>query len=201
MGGQKRLDLPYGEPLNTDDTLKHATSAARAWAEEHYGEEILYELRDAEHSGAAYQHQLFDSIDPGNALLIRSLYALLKSQHLARYAEGLFFEEATMNVQIAREGALELLRDKIAVSGRRRPSEKDAFAYLRQEFRYGKPLADFLDDQRQRWVKTKHPRSELGIFWAPPLEADDFFETYEALVSIFRHVLTGEPGRASPCID
>src|SRR5690606_37833813 len=99
------------------------------------------------------------------------------------------------------EGAIDLVREVLAKGGAARTSERDVFDYLRQNFAHGDALAEYLDDQRQRWVKTKHPRSALGVFWAPPIEADDFFETYEALVSIFRHILVGEVGRSSACFD
>lgn len=201
LGGQKRLTLPFDVDLCSEEALASANEGAQAYADELLGHAVCSEVRDAEHSGSAFQELLFAAIDPSNALLIRSLYALLKSQHLAQHGNGVFFEEATMNVQIAREGVIELLRDYIREPGRRRPTEKDVFEYLRQNFRVGDALAAYLDDQRQRWVKTKHPRSDLGVFWAPPLEADDFVETYEALVSLFRHLLSGEPGRSSACFE
>lgn len=200
IGPHKVLDLPYDAPLDSDEALEHVSTHARDWTAEVFGDPPVYALRDAEYSGGDFQQRLYAGIDPTRALLIRSLYALLKSQHMARYADGVFFEEATMNVQIAREGAIQLLSDLIGKPGRKRPSEKDVFAYLRSNFRAGEALAAFLEQQRQVWTKMKHPRSNLGVFWAPPLEADDFFETYEAVVSMFRHIVTGEPGREDSCL-
>jgi hypothetical protein len=139
--------------------------------------------------------ELFEGIDPADDLLIRGLYCLLKSARLMRDLD--FAEEAFMNVQIAREASLELIREVLLADGKSNPSFKDAHLYLVENFKAGESLADFFDHEHQQWITTKHPNSDFGPVWIPPLMADDFYETYEALVSVYRHLITDEPGRAA----
>ncbi len=61
----------------------------------------------------------------------------------------------------------------------------------------GEQLVEYLEEQHEKWVETKHPMSFYGSEWSPSLWADDVFETYECLISIYRHIVLGEPGGSS----
>ena len=178
--------------LNEPETLRCLNTEALSLSEKLVGPKLPYRLREAKCTSAD-QFALLASIDLSNSLLMRGLYCLLKSQHLMCYEQ--FGEEAFMNVQIAREAALELIRERVVANGSKTASYADAHAYIRCNFRLGEALADFFEDQHHRWVATRHPKSQHGTFWTPPLLVDDFFETYSALVSVYRHLLLHEQGR------
>jgi hypothetical protein len=198
--GYRIVDLPKPLRLAGSACTSRLIDAAVSHAREVYGSEVGYELRNVESSGVAFQQDLFASIDPRDQLLIRGLYTLLKSWHLARLPNGSFLEEALMNLQISREAALEILREVLLSKGLSNPSFKDAHDYLHRNFIKGKYLARAFSDLHHLWVWTKHPNSAVGPFWSPPMMADDVFHTYGALVSVYRHILTGEPGRVSACL-
>jgi hypothetical protein len=211
----QRLGIPTTSSLIQDDVLRAVEAEARelcqnvaslcrpdilwTWgfeAEEkrrHSGEgETRYRLRD-EPVVSSERLGVFQAISLDDALLLRGLYCLLKGQHLSLYQ--LFWEEAFMNAQIAREAALELIRARLAANGVKNASYADAHQYLREHFLLGGHLADYLLDQHEKWVATRHPNSRHGAFWTPPLMMDDYIHTHGSLVSVYRHLLLDEPGR------
>lgn len=181
-----RLSLPLALDLSRGDVVEHLRKKAQSASRD------LFALRGADHI-LGDRRALFQNITVDDGILVRGLYCLLKSRHLMSHQQ--FAEEAFMNVQIAREAALELIRETMVKDGESLPSYAAAHDYIRVRFLLGGYLADYLEDQHNRWIYTRHPRSRHGTFWNPPLLADDFYETYEALVSVFRHLLLGEPGR------
>lgn len=187
------LPLPGRADLSSEESLREIRRQALALAENQAVSPL--EFRSWEMSGEKFQRALFERIDPADDLLVRGLHCLLKAGRLMGEAE--FAQEAYMNVSIAREAALELIRDKLESAGVRSPSFRDAHEYVAANFRHGHYLAEELISQHDLWVETKHPRSSFGPTWMPQLMADDLAETYESLISVYRHVLSGEPGRIS----
>jgi len=57
--------------------------------------------------------------------------------------------------------------------------------------------SEYLEEQYEKWIETKHPLSVYGSGWAPSLFVEDISETYDALISIYRHIVLGEPGGSS----
>ncbi|MGB8951353.1 MAG: hypothetical protein WCC06_01615 [Candidatus Aminicenantales bacterium] len=192
-GAQLRLNIGNKELANLK-IIHRIEQLAILTARKTYGNKVRYSLRRAETSGETFQRRLYNGIDTEDALLIRGLSCLLKSQHLLAIECRGFCEDAFINVQIAREGAIQLIRRIIKNSSGAPASYENAYEYIQQNFRKGEALAKYLREQYEKWIMAKHPECRWGIFWSPPLLADDFFETYEALVSIYRHIITGEPG-------
>ncbi len=156
-----------------------------------------YTLRDF-NSDSKVLTDLFDNIEPEEGLLIRGLYTLLKSSLLMQqHVLGDFMEEAFMNMQISREAALELIREHLHYLGNPNPSFKQAHEYLRSNFQIGDGLVEYLEEQHDKWIETKHPLSVFGAEWAPSIQAEDIYETHGILVSIYRHIILGEPGGSS----
>lgn len=156
------------------------------------------ELSTWEMSNLEEQRTIYNAISLRDELLLRGLYCLLKSRLLV--GDRRFGEEAFMNLQIAREAALEMIREVLlakAEVGGRGPSFRDAHAYLVENFRFGEALAEYFSWQHELWIVTKHPASALGPVWIPPLLADDVFDTYASLISVYRHLLLCEEGRAT----
>lgn len=194
-GRTRQLDLAWDTELTTEPSLDAIQATAVAYAWECYGSRASYQLRDTESSDVAFEHALFTGIDVSDQLLIRGLYSLLKSQHLLRAVDGRFMEEAIMNVQIAREAGLDLIRHRLIQAGMQNASFQDAYEYLRNNFRLGDALASYFKEQHDTWIAVRHPDSRFGPHWAPRLMADDYYETYGACVSVYRHLLAGEQGR------
>lgn len=190
-----RIRLPFSllDDLSSEKSLGMIREASLSLANDSGFES--YALVDRKQSSIDFQLDLFESIDPSDDLLIRGLTCLLKAQRLIGDRE--LAQEAYINVSIAREAALEMIREHLEADGHNNPSFADAHDYLVEKFRAGEHLAEFLLYQHRLWVETKHPKSALGPLWMPQLMADDFYETWEALVSVYRHILTGEPGRES----
>ena len=195
-GYQLQLDSRI-EDLSDLEFIHISKAIAINHAHEIYGDGICYQLRRANTSGEDFQRILYNGTDVGDSLMIRGLSCLLKSQHLIHVESNVFCEDAFINVQIAREGALQIIRRLLREKSGKPASYEDAYEYISQNFQAGNFLASYLKEQYDKWIMAKHPESRWGIFWSPPLLADDFFETYEALVSIYRHLISGEPGRVS----
>ncbi len=194
-----KLPLDLSVDLTDPDELQYLRVEADAVAAHWFPERLPYELRDAEDLGDADRQALFDGIDLADELMVRGLHCMLKSQHLN--SNILFGEDAFINIQIAREAGLEMIREVLEEAGHSDPSFADAHQYISDNFKLGEPLAEYFGIQHERWVATRHPKSRFGPYWAAPIHADDFFETYAALVSLYRHLLLSEPGRESACLD
>jgi hypothetical protein len=185
---ERVLDLPNDVHLSDPQSLDSLRTAAEQLCLSVDPPNELYEMR-SDSIDRSDQVAILEAIQYSNNVLMRGLYCMLKSTHL--FVTRMFGEEAFMNIQIAREAALELVRDRI---GGQSVSYADAHSYIRSNFKHGDGLAEFLEDQHDRWVATRHPRSRHGEFWTPPLMVDDYFGTHGAVVTLFRHLLLKEPG-------
>ncbi len=94
-----------------------------------------------------------------------------------------------MNVQIAREASLVLIRERLLSAENPNPSFKDAHQHISDNLEMGANLASFLEAQHDLWVTIKHPLNNLELAWIPQLMADDFYRTYKSLVHLYRYLL------------
>jgi len=154
-----------------------------------------YKFRPVDRSSPDIERKIFENIDSTDSLLIRGLYTLIKSLHLC-FSSYYFMEEAFMNLQISLEAALEIIREHLHYIGDPNPSFNDAKKYIISNFRFGKSLVEVIDMLYETWIETKHPNS-YEQSWAPSIYADDIFDTFGFVVSIYRHIVLDEPGRAS----
>ena len=188
--------IPLTADLSSARTIESCIEAAIALrAENEQANRDIYMLRTVNRSDSNVEKDLFENIDLQDGVLIRGIYTLMKSQLLMQAYD--FMEEAFMNLQISREASLHIIREHLHFLGNPNPSYRDAHDYVRSNFRMGEPLVEYLELQHELWIETKHPMSIYGAGWAPSLGADDVYETYECLVSIYRHIVLGEPGRSS----
>ena len=127
-------------------------------------------------------------------MIIRGLYHLIKCPLLID--NRLFAEEAFINLQISTEAAFHIIRERIRNSGISHPSISEVYDYIESHFTPNASWVDYLEEQYQKWIDTKHPASNVS-YWVPSLFADDVMETYEVLISIYRHILIGEVGGSS----
>lgn len=185
-GEREALDIAPRAPLYLPIVLSAAEKRARSILASRCSG-ARYELYSWQGHEEDLDNALFEAIDPSDELMIRGLYCLLKSARLMHERD--FGEEAVMNVQIAREASLEVIREHLLAEGNPSPSFRDAHRYISENFETG--LADFFERQHDLWVTMKHPNSAFGPIWLPPLMAEDFYGSYKSLVAIYRHLLVG----------
>jgi len=189
-------NIPLSSDLSSDSIIKSCLEAAISLrVENEQSNRKKYVLRTLIHSDPNVEKDLFENIDLRDGILMRGLYTLIKSQLLMHGYD--FMEEAFMNLQVSREAALQIIREHLHFLGNPNPSYRDAHNYIRSNFQLGEELVEYLEEQHEKWIETKHPMSVYGTEWAPSLWADDIYETYECLISIYRHIVLGEPGGSS----
>lgn len=188
--------VPLTSDLSSDNVIEICLkNAINLQTEKESVDRKEYALRTIDRSSPDIEKEIFENIDIENGTLMRGLYTLIKST-LAMHSMY-FMEEAFMNLQISREAALQIIRDRLQAQGISNQSYADVHDYIRSHFEMGESLAEYLQEQHEKWIETKHPMSIFGREWAPSLMADDVFETYECLVSVYRHIVLNEPGRSS----
>ena len=188
--------ISLNSDLSSDSIIEPCLEAAITLRDENeQANRNKYTLRTVIRSEPNIEKDLFDNIDLRDSILMRGLYTLIKSSLLMHVYNSM--EEAFMNLQISREAALQIIRERLRFSGNPNPSYRDAHGYIRSNFQMGESLVEYLELQHEKWIETKHPMSVYGAEWAPSLMGDDIYETYECLISIYRHIVLGEPGGSS----
>ncbi len=195
--------IPPNANLSSDDTILSCLEWAlglRSQKEE--TSRIPYVLRSQRslpRSDSQTENAIFENIDLTNSLLMRGLYTLMKCPLLIQaYSDyPMFMEEAFIDLQISSEAAIEIIRERLHTGGNLHPSKKDVYDYIHSYFDQKSLWVEYLEEQYEKWIETKHPLSRYGSEWAPSLVAEDVFETYGTLISIYRHIVLGEPGGSS----
>jgi hypothetical protein len=139
------------------------------------------------------QMRLLRSIQDGEYTepgLVRGLVCLLKSQMLFDHWQ--FGEEAALAVFTAMESALSALRGRIAAHTQSSASFEDVYRVIESRVRYGAALSDYFKSCWDKRIILAHPENRFGADPIPFLYADDFYETYAALVSMYRLLLIAE---------
>lgn len=195
--------IPVTVDLSSDDAISSCLDYIRGLlAKKREKSRSSYVLRSQQslpRSDAQTEKELFENIDPSNSLLIRGLYHLIKCPLLVTvYPDyNIFMEEAFINLQISTEAAIQIIRERLRAGGNPHPSKKDVFEYINSNFTQNDSWVEYLEEQYEKWIETKHPVSVYGSGWAPSLFAEDIMETYDTLISIYRHIVLGEPGGSS----
>ena len=122
--------------------------------------------------------------------LVRGLVCFLKSAMLFDHWQ--FGEEAALAVFTAMEGALSTMRNRLSASASRPVSFEEVHSAIRSHIRYGDSLSQYFRDCWDKRIVLAHPDNKFGAEPIPFLAADDFYDTYKALVSVFRQLLIGE---------
>lgn len=130
---------------------------------------------------------LFEKIDVSDSLLIRGISYLLKAQMLSR--NFIFTEEAALLAFISLNAALDLVRERLVDQGIKNPTYKDAFKYVESLKEFGNNYSDILEMCWEQRVMLVHPNSKFGILSLGGIFADDFYETYGELTTLYRHLL------------
>lgn len=193
-------DIPITVDLSSDSAISSCIDYARgllAYKEDKSESSyILRSQKSLPRSDAHTEKALFENIKSSNSLLIRGLYHLIKCPLLIS-AGYMFMEEAFMNLQISTEAAIQIIRERIRARGNSRPSKKDVLEYIDSNWPPYTSMSEYIEEQYEKWIETKHPVSVYGTGWVPSLFADDIYDTYSTLISIYRHIVLGEPGGSS----
>lgn len=98
---------------------------------------------------------LYDALLQADNVLLRGVSCYLKSHLLWRY--GLFAEEMGINLYIALEAGLAVLRRRMSAAAGRDVPYHDVFDFIRRTFAYGDPLVEYWQDCRDDRNMLMHP--------------------------------------------
>ncbi len=181
--------LSIGSDLSADNVIDSCVEyAMQLLASNNESNVNQYTLCNTPRSDSDTELKLYENIDPEWGVLMRGLYTLLKSWMIIGIDSHLLMEEAFMNLQISREAAIDIIRDHLRYNENPKASIKDVYNYIRLNFKLGEHLVKDLEMQCESWIQTKHPINEFAEDYTPGLMADDVFEPYDALISIYRQV-------------
>jgi hypothetical protein len=134
------------------------------------------------------QLEIYNAIALEDHLLIRGLGAFLKGDLLS--VHHIFHTEACISLHIAMEATLQIilrrLRKKI-----HNPSNKDASEYICEVFQSQYTPEHYFEDYYTDRIVAVHPSNRIGTFPDAPLSADDFYDLYEQLRSVYDFLITG----------
>jgi hypothetical protein len=140
------------------------------------------------------QPLFFRAISTSNFVLLRGIYALIKSDMLALTYE--FREEAIINTFIALDASFQLVVRHLKALGNKNPTARDAGQWLYETFdeRLGLAYPEdyrYFEEFYDNRVQTLHPGSRLGDLPFAPLAWDDYSHLRSALPGILGYLATG----------
>jgi hypothetical protein len=150
-----------------------------------------HELRrvDAPFSGEVTR--LLDALTAAPVPLLRGVNCYLKAHMLWRH--HYFMEEMGVCLYIALEAGLSVLRRRLSDRADRDVSFHDVFDFVRANFSYGDGLADYWKDAHDDRNALLHPDNDFSPYVIQPMLADDIYELFDPMVSLYRYILIGEP--------
>jgi hypothetical protein len=131
--------------------------------------------------------RLFHTIENSNDAVLRGLVCLLKGQML--FQHWAFQEEAALAIYTSMSAVLGIIRGHLTREKQPDASFADVYEFLASMVSYGEGLTSCLQDCWDNRIILAHPDSRHGAYPIPPLVADDYYETYQLLVSLWRFVL------------
>ena len=191
---QQHLSWPVGHqvPKETKDQLwSQARELAKKARSHSYAMPFTdepYERLTLGSPGAV--RALIDAIDPTDPLLLRGLQKFLTANHLIALPP--FLEEAGFAAFVSREAALLLLRRMVQERDGRRISMEQALNQIRNEFPTGVPFVEVLESDHEARNMIAHPANEFGVFWTPPVHAEECYDSIYSAVYLYRYLLLGE---------
>ncbi|MGR6838076.1 hypothetical protein ACU5DF_02795 [Aliivibrio wodanis] len=135
------------------------------------------------------QNNIYVEINILDNLLMRALATLLRSSMLMCYSYLL--EEAINSTFISMDASFSLVQRKLKECGNPSPSSKDASQYISNVFDIDGPERYF-QDYYERRIMAFHPSSRFGEFPHAPVVADDCYDLFDALISVYRYLICGD---------
>lgn len=133
---------------------------------------------------------LYDALLQADKVLLRGVNCYLKAHMLWKH--HWFMEEMGINLYISLEAGLATLRRRFSAQEQRDVSYREVKEHIRQTFTYGDALVDFWDDCRDDRHIVIHPDCDLGPDVMHPPWADDHYEMFDPMLSLYRYILIGK---------
>jgi hypothetical protein len=130
---------------------------------------------------------IFSAIDPTDDLLMRGLFALVKSRMIAMHSE--FAEEANYALYLALDALFSLTRRHLRERGNPNPSSFDAQAFIHDLFGQEQSGQRFFADWYDERVMTMHPENRFGIFRHAPISHCAFHTLFEDVREVYRELV------------
>jgi hypothetical protein len=135
--------------------------------------------------------ELYGALLAADNLLLRGVNCYLKSHMLWKH--HMFAEEMGISLYIALEAGLSVLRRRLSVVANRDISYEDVYVHIRDRFTCGDALVEYWEDCRDDRNIVIHPDCRLGPQVMHPRSADDIWEVFDPMLSLYRYILTGRP--------
>ena len=134
---------------------------------------------------------LYDELLKADNVLLRGVSCYLKAHLLWGYP--FFDEEMAINLYIALEAGLSVIRQRLSADAGRTVSFRDVFDFVRLTFAYGEGLAEYWEDVHDDRNALLHPANDFRPYVIQPMSADDVLELYDPMLSLYRFLLIGDP--------
>ena len=160
-----------------------------------------YELIDPSNFAFDRRNEFWDALTTPNYVLLRGVYALMKSDMLCCHYE--FSEEAVVSLHIALDASFSLVLRQLQREGVQSPTAHNAALWIHEHFDvdFGHDPPDLADkyfgEFYEQRIMTLHPPSRFGDLPYCPTMHDDICFLRPWLREIFAYLLTGrhDPGR------
>ncbi|WP_146145440.1 hypothetical protein [Photobacterium leiognathi] len=133
--------------------------------------------------------KLHTQIDITDKLLMRALATLLRSSLLMCYSHLL--EEAINSTFISLDASFSMVQRRLRELGNPSPSSKDASEFISNAFNIEGPEKYFQCYYESR-IMAFHPSSRFGEFAHSPVVADDCYDLFDSLISVYRYLVCND---------
>jgi hypothetical protein len=133
---------------------------------------------------------LYDALLQADKVLLRGVNCYLKAHMLWKHSW--FREEMGINLYIALEAGLATIRNRLSRQAGRQVSYRDVMDHIRATFSFGDALVDFWDDCRDDRNIVIHPDADLGPQVMHPPYADDLYDMFDPMLSLYRYIIIGK---------
>jgi len=133
--------------------------------------------------------KLHAKIDITDKLMMRALATLLRSSLLMCYSHLL--EEAINSTFISLDASFSMVQRRLRTLGNPSPSSKDASEFISNVFNTEGPDRYFQCYYESR-IMAFHPSSRFGEFAHSPVIADDCYDLFDSLISVYRYLVCGD---------
>ncbi|HAS6090581.1 TPA: hypothetical protein O4G41_004654 [Vibrio alginolyticus] len=130
--------------------------------------------------------KLHAKIDITDKLMMRALVTLLRSSLLMCYSHLL--EEAINSTFISLDASFSMVQRRLRASGNPSPSSKDASEFISDIFNTEGSEKYFQCYYESR-IMAFHPSSRFGEFAHSPVIADDCYDLFDSLISVYRYLV------------
>lgn len=157
-----------------------------------------YDLVESDHYGFERLLAFWHSLSPIDYVLLRGIYALVKSDMLSCHYE--FSEEAIVSLYIALDASFSLVVRKLKNDGLSNPTAHDAALWLHQHFDrpFGIPEPDvtekYFHEFYEQRIMTLHPASRYGDLPYAPIMHNDIPHLRRSLREIFAYLVLDKHG-------